>query len=159
VVDSVLGTGTNWLNSTGTAQWTIIVIAGWHVVGFAVLVVSAGLAAIDPEYAAAARVDGASRAQILRWITLPLLSPTLAFLGLMTVLLSAQWTFPLVDTLTQGGPADSTTTIYYLLWEYGFRSHDAGLTAAAGMLFFAGFMLIAALLSRLADRAPREEGP
>ncbi|XVQ15762.1 carbohydrate ABC transporter permease [Spirillospora sp. CA-255316] len=158
-VNAVLGTGVNWLNDATTAQWTIIVIAGWHVVGFAVLVVSAGLTGIDPEYAAAARVDGASRAQTTRWITLPLLSPTLAFLALVTVLLSAQWTFPLVDTLTQGGPAGSTTTVYYLLWEYGFRSHDAGLAAAAGMIFFVGFLLVAALPARLADRAPREEGP
>ncbi|REE97656.1 carbohydrate ABC transporter permease [Thermomonospora umbrina] len=157
-VNAVLRTDVNWLNDTATAQWAIIVIAGWHLVGFAVLVVSAGLASIDPEYAAAARVDGASRGQITRWITLPLLSPTLAFLVLMTVLLSAQWTFPLIDTLTQGGPSGSTTTVYYLLWEYGFRSHDAGLTAAAGMLFFVGFMLPAAVLVRLADRTAREEG-
>ncbi|MEO3781918.1 sugar ABC transporter permease [Actinocorallia sp. B10E7] len=158
MVNAVLGTDVNWLNSTATAQWAIIVITGWHLVGFAVLVVAAGLAGIDSEYTAAARVDGASPGQITRWITLPLLSPTLAFLALMTVLLSAQWTFPLIDTLTQGGPAGSTTTIHYLLWEYGFRSHDAGLTAAAGMIFFVGFMLPAIPLARLADRTTREEG-
>ncbi|WP_199432914.1 carbohydrate ABC transporter permease [Qaidamihabitans albus] len=151
-VNRVLGTGVNWLNTTGTAQLAIIVITGWHVVGFAVLVVTAGLAGINPDYAAAAQVDGASRGQVTRWVTLPLLSPTLAFLALMTVLLSAQWTFPLIDTLTQGGPAGSTTNLYYLLWEYGFRSHDAGLAAAAGVLFFVGFIVVAALLTRLAER-------
>ncbi|MEV0612062.1 sugar ABC transporter permease [Nonomuraea sp. NPDC050404] len=151
-VNAVLGTDVNWLNSTGTAQWAIVVITGWHVVGFAVLVVAAGLTGINPDYTAAAQMDGASDGQITRWVTLPLLSPTLAFLALMTVLLSAQWTFPLVDTLTSGGPAGSTTNIYYLLWEYGFRSHDAGLAAAAGMIFFLGFMLVAALLAGLSDR-------
>ncbi|PRX51395.1 carbohydrate ABC transporter membrane protein 1 (CUT1 family) [Prauserella shujinwangii] len=151
-VNRVLGTDVNWLNTTGTAQLSIIVITGWHVAGFAVLVVTAGLTGINPDYAAAAQVDGASRSQVTRWITLPLLSPTLAFLVLMTVLLSAQWTFPLIDTLTQGGPVGSTTNIYYLLWEYGFRHHDAGLAAAAGVLFFAGFIVVAALLTRLAER-------
>ncbi|MFF5989170.1 carbohydrate ABC transporter permease [Prauserella flavalba] len=151
-VNRVLGTDVNWLNTAGTAQLSIIVITGWHVVGFAVLVVTAGLAGINPDYAAAAQVDGASRSQVTRWITLPLLSPTLAFLVLMTVLLSAQWTFPLIDTLTQGGPVGSTTNLYYLLWEYGFRSHDAGLAAAAGVLFFLGFIVVAALLTRLAER-------
>lgn len=116
------------------------------------LVVSAGLTGINPDYAEAAQVDGASRGQILRWITLPMLSPTLAFLLLMTVLLSAQWTFPLIDTLTQGGPAGSTTTVYYLLWDYGFHSYDAGLGAAAGVIFFIGFVLVAAVLVRLSDR-------
>ncbi|MCI2416860.1 sugar ABC transporter permease [Saccharopolyspora sp. K220] len=152
VVNRLLGSELNWINTTGTAQLVIIVITGWHVVGFAALVVSAGLTGIDPDYAAAAQVDGASKGQITRWVTLPLLSPTLAFLVLMTVLLSAQWTFPLVDTLTQGGPAGSTTNLYYLLWEYGFRSHDAGLAAAAGVIFFLGFIVLAALLASLADR-------
>ncbi|QUH02129.1 sugar ABC transporter permease [Saccharopolyspora erythraea] len=152
VVNRLLGTELNWINTTGTAQLVIIVITGWHLVGFATLVVSAGLAGINPDYAAAAQVDGASRGQIRRWVTLPLLSPTLAFLILMTVLLSAQWTFPLIDTLTQGGPVGSTTNVYYLLWEYGFRSHDAGLAAAAGVIFFLGFILLAALLAGLADR-------
>ncbi|WP_190812765.1 carbohydrate ABC transporter permease [Saccharopolyspora pogona] len=152
VVNRLLGTELNWINTTGTAQLVIIVITGWHLVGFAALVVSAGLTGINPDYAAAAQVDGASRGQITRWVTLPLLSPTLAFLVLMTVLLSAQWTFPLIDTLTQGGPVGSTTNVYYLLWEYGFRSHDAGLAAAAGIVFFLGFIVLAALLASLADR-------
>ncbi|WP_254878358.1 carbohydrate ABC transporter permease [Streptomyces sp. NA04227] len=151
-VNSVLGTRINWLHESGPAQLAIIVITGWHIVGFAVLVVSAGLTGINPEYAAAAQVDGASRWQILRWITLPMLSPTVMFLVLMTVLLSAQWTFPLIDTLTQGGPAESTTTVYYLLWDYGFHSYDAGLGAAAGVLFFLGFVLVAAVLVWLSDR-------
>lgn len=152
VVNAALGTEVNWLNTAWSAPWAIVVITGWHVAGFAVLVVAAGLAGINPDYGAAAQVDGASRGQITRWITLPLLSPTLAFLVLMTVLMSAQWTFPLIDTLTQGGPAGATSNVYYLLWEYGFRSHDAGLAAAAGMIFFLGFLLVAALLARLADR-------
>lgn len=151
-VNAVLGTEVNWLNDAATAPWAIVVITGWHLVGFAVLVISAGLAGIDPAYTAAAQVDGASPGQITRWVTLPLLSPTVAFLVLTTVLMAAQWTFPLIDTLTQGGPAGSTTNVYYLLWEYGFRSYDAGLAAAAGVLFFLGFILVAALLVRVADR-------
>ncbi|PPK64103.1 sugar ABC transporter permease [Actinokineospora auranticolor] len=152
VVDKVVGSPINWLHEAGPAQIAIIVITGWHIVGFAVLVVSAGLTGINPDYAAAAGVDGASRAQVTRWITLPLLSPTMAFLVLMTVLLSAQWTFPLIDTLTQGGPSGSTTNIYYLLWDYGFHSYDAGLGAAAGVLFFVGFVVLASGLVLLSDR-------
>ncbi|MBW0116044.1 carbohydrate ABC transporter permease [Pseudonocardia abyssalis] len=152
VVNRVLGTSTNWLNDSSTAQLAIIVITGWHVLGFAVLIVSAGLAGINGDYADAAAVDGATRSQITRRITLPLLSPTLVFLALMTVLLSAQWTFPLIDTMTQGGPADATTNIYYLLWDYSFRSFDAGLGAAAGMVLLVGFGAVATALVWLSDR-------
>ncbi len=152
VVDRATGTSVNWLQETGYAQIAIIVITGWHVLGFAVLVVAAAVSGINGDYTDAAALDGASRWQTTRWITLPLLSPTLVFLLLMTVLLSAQWTFPLIDSLTQGGPADSTTNVYYLLWDYGFRSYDAGMGAAAGMLLFVGFGVVAAALVRLSER-------
>jgi multiple sugar transport system permease protein len=151
-VNRVLGTTTNWLQEPGPAQLVIILITGWHVLGFAVLIVAAGLAGISGDYGEAASLDGATRGQITRWITLPLLSPTLVFLTLMTVLLSAQWTFPLIETLTQGGPAHATTNIYYLLWDFGFRSYDAGLSAAAGMLLFVAFAVVAAGLVWLSDR-------
>lgn len=152
IVNRALGTRTNWLHEIATAQLGIIAITGWHLLGFAVLVVSAGLANINVDYAEAAQLDGASRWQITRWITLPLLSPTLVFLTLMTVLLSAHWTFPVIDAVTQGGPADATTNVYYLLWDYSFHSYDAGLGAAAGVLLFIGFGIVAAGLVWLAER-------
>ncbi|MCW0191102.1 MAG: sugar ABC transporter permease [Rhodococcus sp.] len=68
----------------------VVVIVGWQMLGFGVLVISAGLAGINPDYASAASLDGASEATITRKITLPLLSPTLVFLALMTILLGAQ---------------------------------------------------------------------
>lgn len=152
VLNRVLGTRVNWLHDTAWAQPSIIVITGWHVLGFAVLVVAAGLTNINPDYAEAAQLDGATRGQLTRWITLPLLSPTLVFLLLMTVLLSAQWTFPLIDTVTQGGPSGATTNVYYLLWDYSFHSFDAGLGTAAGMLLFLGFGLVAAGLVWLTEK-------
>ncbi|HVW40148.1 MAG TPA: sugar ABC transporter permease [Amycolatopsis sp.] len=152
VVNRTLGTTTSWLHEIGTAQPVIILITGWHLVGFAVLVVTAGLSNINGDYSEAAELDGASRWQITRWVTLPLLSPTLMFLTLMTVLLSAQWTFPLIDSLTQGGPVDSTTNVYYLLWDYSFHSYDAGRGAAAGILLFLGFGIVAGILVWLSER-------
>ena len=152
VVNRATGSSINWLLSPGPAQVTIIVITGWHVLGFAVLIVRAGLADISDDYTDAAALDGASRGQVTRWVVLPLLSPTLAFLGLMTVLLSAQWSFPVIDTLTQGGPSGATTNIYYFLWETAFQNFDAGSSSAAGVLFFVAFCAVALLLVRIADR-------
>ncbi|MTD54400.1 carbohydrate ABC transporter permease [Amycolatopsis pithecellobii] len=151
-VNRILGTNTNWLHDQHWAQPAIIVMTGWHLLGFAVLVVAAGLAGINRDYTEAALLDGASRGQITRWITLPLLSPTLVFLALMTVLLAAQWTFPLIDTITQGGPSGATTNVYYLLWDYSFHSFDAGLGTAAGMLLFVVFGLVAMVLVLLSEK-------
>ncbi|MGW4248822.1 carbohydrate ABC transporter permease [Nocardia sp. NPDC004722] len=151
-VDSVLGSQRNWVYDSQTAPWVIVGVTGWQLLGFAVLVVWAGLAGISGDYDEAASVDGASPGQIRRWITLPLLSPTLVFLVLTTVLLSPTLTFPLIDTMTQGGPAQSTTNIYYLLYEYAFHSFDAGLSAAAGVLLFLGFGVVAAGLVWISEK-------
>jgi multiple sugar transport system permease protein len=134
------------------AIWAVIVIVGWQMLGFGVLVVAAGFAGISPEYGQAASLDGAGTGTITRRITLPLLSPTIVFLALMTILLAAQWTYPIIDLLTQGGPTNSTTNIYYLLYQFGFQNFDAGISAAAGVIFFAGFGVIAFIFLELQDR-------
>lgn len=142
----------NVFRNPDTAIWAIIVVLGWQMIGFGVLMVSAGHTSIDPSYAEAAAVDGAGERRITWSITLPLLSPTLAFLGLMAVLLVAQWSFPLIDLLTGGGPGSSSTNVYYLLYVFGFQNFDAGTSAAAGVLFFIAFGLIAWLFVELTER-------
>jgi ABC-type sugar transport system permease subunit len=142
----------NFFRSADLAIWAIIFITGWKLLGFSVLLFSAGLTNISREYTEAASIDGAGRWQIIRHITLPLLSPTIMFTLLLTVLLSAQWTFPLINVLTQGGPLGHTTNIYYLLWEFGFRNFNIGFSSAAAVLFFAAFGLLAWAFMRLIDR-------
>lgn len=151
-VDRLLGSDRNWVYDAATAPWVIVVVTGWQLLGFANLVVAAGMASISGEYEQAARVDGASSWQVHRFITLPLLRPTLLFLVLTTVLLTPILSFPLIDSMTQGGPAQSTTNIYYLLWEYAFHTFDAGLSAAAGVLLFTGFAVVAALLVWMSEK-------
>lgn len=142
----------NVFRDADLAIWAVIVIVGWQMLGFGVLVVAAGFAGISPEYGQAASLDGAGTGTITRKITLPLLSPTIVFLALMTILLAAQWTYPIIDLLTQGGPTNSTTNIYYLLYQFGFQNFDAGISSAAGVIFFLGFGLIAFIFLELQDR-------
>lgn len=142
----------NIFREPGASLIAVIVIVGWQMLGFGVLVVSAGLAGISPDYAHAAGVDGATERQITWRITLPLLSPSLVFLALMTILLSAQWTYPIIDLVTQGGPSGTSTNIYYLLYQYAFRNFDAGISAASGVLFFAVFGIIAFAFVQLSEK-------
>lgn len=130
----------------------IIIIVGWAMLGFGLLVVSAGIAGISPDYAEAASTEGAGTFYIIRRITLPLLSPTIVFLTLMTILLSGQWSYPMIDIITHGGPIDATTNVYYLLFELGFQSFNAGKSGAAGTLFFIAYGLIALILVWLSNR-------
>ncbi|MBC3194494.1 sugar ABC transporter permease [Pseudonocardia sp. C8] len=156
LVNQVLGVvgadAGNWFRNVDTALVAIILITGWQITGFAVLVFAAGLAGIDGEYVQAAALDGASRRRILGTITLPLLSPTVLFMTLMTVLLSAQWSFALIDLLTQGGPSGTTMNVYYLLYKFGFTNFDVGFASAASVVFFAAFGVLAAGLLALLRR-------
>ncbi|NEK16077.1 carbohydrate ABC transporter permease [Rhizobium leguminosarum] len=141
-----------FLTDPDYALVTLIWITGWKLIGFSTLLFSAANAGIDQSYIEAARIDGASRWKIIRDIRLPLLSPTILLLSMMTILFGAQWSFAYINVLTNGGPLKSTTNIFYLLWEYGFETMSAGWSAAAGMITFAGFAVIAFVCLRLMKR-------
>lgn len=141
-----------FLQDPKIAIWTIIVLTGWKLIGFSTLILSAANANINPSLIEAARVDGASRWDIVRDIRLPLLSSTVLFLVMMTILLGAQWSFSYINVLTGGGPLGATTNIYYLLWDFGFSSLSVGWSSAAAVVLFIGFSVLAYLLFRLIDR-------
>ncbi len=145
-------TGPSWLGDKATALWTIVGITGWKLIGFSVLIFSAGIAGVNGECLAAAQVDGASRWQTTWRITIPLLSPTIMFMMLLTVLLSAQWTFPLINVLTQGGPLGATNNVYGLLYEFGFRNFNVGFSSAAAVMFFVFFGALALIATKVIDR-------
>jgi multiple sugar transport system permease protein len=143
----------NWLFDSVAAKFAIVLIAGWKIIGISVLIVAAGLAAINEDYYAAAAADGASRWQTFRQVTLPLLTPSLLFLLIVAVLISeAQVIFPLLVSLTMGGPNYATTDIYYLLYSYGFTSFDVGLASAAAVIFFIIYAVLALVAVALLDR-------
>lgn len=132
-----------FLRDPDVALWTLVWITGWKFMGFSTLLFAAADSAINPSYTEAARMDGASHRQIIRDIRLPLLSPTILLLTMMTILFGAQWSFVYINALTGGGPLRSTTNVYFLMWEYGFRTMAAGWSTAAGVLVFLAFGMIA----------------
>jgi multiple sugar transport system permease protein len=153
---SALGIGrVGFLQDPSIALWTLVWITGWKLIGFSTLLLSAANAAISPVYIEAARMDGATPWQIVRDIRLPLLSSTLLLLTMMTVLFGAQWSFVYVNVLTGGGPLKSTTNVFFLMWDYGFKSSTAGWSSAAGILTFAALSLIALAMLRLMRRLAR----
>ena len=141
-----------FLTDPNLAIWTIIMITGWKLIGFATLILSAANANINPSLIEAARMDGASSWEIVRDIRLPLLSSTALFLVMMTILLGAQWSFTYINVLTTGGPLGSTTNIYYLLWDFGFSSMSVGWSSSAAVILFVGFSIVAFGLFRLIER-------
>lgn len=141
-----------FLSDPDLAIWTIIFITGWKLIGFSTLILAAANANINPSLIEAARMDGATRWEIIRDIRLPLLRSTALFLVMMTVLLGAQWSFAYIHVLTGGGPMGSTNNIYYLLWDFGFSTLSVGWSSASAVILFLGFGVLAFGLFKLIDR-------
>ena len=130
-----------------TAKWIILLITGWKMIGFSTILFSAALTNIDKNCYEAAALDGASGIRRLFDFTIPLISPTIMFMTMISILFASQWTFAYIDILTRGGPFGTSTNIYYQMYVYGFNNLNVGMgTAAANMLLLI-FGVIAILMT------------
>ena len=116
----------------------------WKNFGFNMVIFLAGLQSIPQSLYEAARIDGASSWQQLRRVTLPMLSPALLFVALITAIGYLQL-FAEPYVMTGGGPSDATLSIVLLMYEEGFRWWRMGLAAAIAFVLFV-IMLIGTLL-------------
>jgi len=109
-----------FLTSTTWALPTVALITVWRDVGLMALFFVAGLLSVVPELYDAAAVDGASRRQLFRHITLPLLKPTTVFVIVVSSIAAFKIFVP-VDVLTSGGPSGSTRVVIYYMVQVAFR--------------------------------------
>ncbi len=134
----------DWLRSTALAMLAVIIVDIWQRAGYNMVLFLAGLQGIPREITEAARVDGANRWQLLRGITLPLLTPTIFFVLIISLINSFQ-VFGLIYMLTGGGPGTATTVYVYYLWELGFQQFQFGAAAAMAYVLFLVIAAITAL--------------
>lgn len=146
-----LNARTNWLNSSQFSPLAIVIADVWKNVGFYVLVFLGGMQAISRDYYEAAEVDGASGWQQFRKITLPLLSPTILFLLVISVIGALQ-IFEQPQILTNGGPGDATRTIVMYIYEQGFRFFDMGYAATIALSLFVIILILTIIQFRLSRR-------
>ena len=116
---------------------TVIGVDVWHETSLMIVIILAGLTALPRDPIEAATVDGASRWQALRTVTLPLLRPVL-LVAILIRMIAAMKTYDLIYILTRGGPGSATETISYSIWKNAFTSLDMGRAAAASFLLLAG---------------------
>ena len=118
----------------------------WHFVGFQTVIFLAGLTNISREYYDAARIDGAGDWQLLRRITLPLLSPTIFFVAIIATV-GAMRSFSQIYVLTAGGPLDTTRTVPLLIFRTFFeRTAVNGIGLGSAMSFVFVVIIIAITL-------------
>ena len=152
LVNSVLAwvglDGPNWLGNPSTAMPAIITVAVWRHLGANIIILLAGLQAIDPVMYEAARVDGAGGWQLFRNITLPLVRPTLLFATVITSIGYLQ-VFEEPFLMTEGGPLNSTETVAMLVYEQGFAFFNMGYASAIAYLLFLVIAGLATIQFRL----------
>jgi multiple sugar transport system permease protein len=136
----------DWLGDPAWAMPAIIALAVWKNFGFNMVIFVAGLQSIPERLYEAARLDGATRWQALRHVTLPMLVPTTTFVVLMTLIGHFQL-FAEPYVMTGGGPSDATLSIVLLMYEEGFRWWNLGEASAISVLLF-GVVLVATLVAR-----------
>lgn len=119
----------NWLGSTSTALWAIVIADIWEWTPFIYVLVLSGLQTIPKTIVEAAEIDGASGFDIVRLITLPLLKGTIAVAALLRAM-DAFRVFPKIYVMTGGGPARSTESVSILIYKTAFRFFEMGYGAS-----------------------------
>ncbi len=125
----------DWLGNPHWSMPAIILFAAWKNFGYNMIILLAALQAIPRDLYEAARVDGAGTFARLRHITLPMLTPTLVMVGILTVSGYFQL-FAEPYVMTQGGPLRSTVSALYFMYEEGFRWWNLGNASAVAFLLF-----------------------
>jgi multiple sugar transport system permease protein len=140
-----------WVSDPFWSMPSIVVMSVWQGLGTTVIIFLAGLQGIPQEFYDAAAVDGAGRWARFRHVTLPLLTPTIFFTGILAFIGAFQ-VFDQVYVLARPGePTRSTITLVYFIYESGFDNFKMGLAAAASWILF----LIVAILTILYFRSQR----
>jgi multiple sugar transport system permease protein len=140
-----------WLSSTAWAMPAVIIMSIWGNLGVGIVIFLAGLQSISQTYYEAAEVDGANRWQQFWRITLPLITPSLFFYFIITMIDAFQ-TFEQIYIMTRGGPVNSTTTIVYYIYRNAFRNFKMGYASAQAIVLFFIIMVLTLIYWRLQER-------
>ncbi|KQN92031.1 sugar ABC transporter permease [Sphingomonas sp. Leaf67] len=141
----------DWLGNPNSSIPAILIFVTWKIFGYNMIVFTAALAAVPQELMEAARLDGAGRWLRFRHVTLPAIGPTLLLAAVMSVAGFLQiFAEPYVMTL--GGPAQSTTTVLYFMFEEGFKWWNLGQASAVAFILFVMILLITWVQTRIGRR-------
>lgn len=141
----------DWLGSPDASLPAILLFVGWKSFGYNMIIFLAALQMVPRELDDAARIDGAGWFTRLRHVTLPAIAPTLLLVSVLTVAAMFQL-FAEPYVMTQGGPAQSTVTILYFMYEEGFKWWNLGSGAAVAFLLFLCILGVTLIQLRLAKR-------
>jgi len=141
----------NWLGDPSLALGSVTAITVWKNCGYYMLFFLAGLAGVPQDLHDAARIDGAGPVQRFTRITLPLLGPTLLFVGVIATL-NALTQVDHVIVLTNGGPSDHTALLLFYIYQQAHQNFDVGLASAATVVSVAALFALSMVSIRTLER-------
>lgn len=150
-----VNTNPQWLQVPALAMLWMVLIASWKAFPFYSLVILAALQAVPQELYEAAKVDGASRLQLFRNITIPSIGTTLELLVVLACIFSFKQ-FTIIYLMTGGGPSGATETIVMRIFNTAFRFYDYSYASAIGVAGFIVSLVIACAFVILQARRVRE---
>lgn len=136
LLNHILHLHINWLYDTHFAMPALIIVSVWKLIGYNMVIFLSSLSGISQSMFEAAKIDGATPFQTFKNVTIPLLSPSIFFVVIITAISSFQ-VFDLIYLMTQGGPLDSTNVLVYAIYKNAFEYFNVGKASAiAYVLFF-----------------------
>lgn len=149
---SLLGVApVDWLGDPRTSIPATLIFIVWKAFGYNMLVFAAALSTVPLDLYEAARLDGAGAWARFRHVTLPAIGPALLLAAVISVANFLQvFTEPYV--MTHGGPAESTVTVLYFMFEQGFTWWNLGVASAVAVILFAAILVVTAVQARLGRR-------
>jgi len=143
--------GPQWMTDPNVAIIAVAITTIWLTLGFNIIVLLAGLQSIPEELFESARLDGATALRSFRHLTVPLLSPSLFFLGVVDTINVFQ-AFTQIHLLTRGGPIDTTRTLVYSLYLDAFQNFLTGYASAQAMVLFVLILVLTIVQFRYVER-------
>ncbi len=132
----------DWLFSLRWAMPAVVVMTVWLLIPFNVILYTAGLQEVPRDLYDAAAVDGASSFQQFRSITIPLITPTMFFVLLITMIGVLVGGFDIINVLTQGGPLRATDVLIYDIYKNAFENFRMGYASAEAYVLFMSILIV-----------------
>lgn len=143
--------GPGWWTSRTWAMPSVILASAWKDLGFVMIILLAGLQSIDESLYEAAKIDGAGAWQRLRSLTIPMLTPSIFFVTVISLINGFQ-VFDQVWVMTDGGPAGSSTVVVEQIVKNTFSFGRAGYASAMSVVLFAIILVVTAVQMRMQKR-------
>lgn len=157
-VNRLFGLEWNPLLNSNHAMLMVVLASSWKNISYNFVFFMAGLQAIPKSLIEAAAMDGAGPFKRFWYITFPLLSPTMFFVTVMTIIFSFFESFGVIHAVTQGGPGGSTNILVYKVYQDGFIGLNLGSSSAQSVLLMLLIVLITILQFKFVERKVQYTG-